>query len=39
MLPLMEDEVTKERLEAILGVAGIATSRDGDDDLVAHALG
>lgn len=39
MLPLMEDEVTKERLEEILGAAGITTSRDDDDDLVAHALG
>ena len=39
MLPLMEDEVTKERLEEILGAAGITTSRDDDDGLVAHALG
>lgn len=39
MLPLMEDEVTKERLEEILAAAGIKTSRDDDDDIVAHALG
>lgn len=39
MLPLAEDEVTTERLEEILTAAGITTSRDDDDDLVAHALG
>lgn len=39
MLPLAEDEVTKERLEEILAAAGIKTSRDADDDVVAHAYG
>lgn len=39
MLPLAEDEVTKERVEEILAAAGIKTTRDEDDDIVAHALG
>ncbi len=39
MLPLAEDEVTKERVEEILAASGIRTTRDEDDDVVAHALG
>jgi hypothetical protein len=39
MPPLAESEVTKARLEELLRAAGIRTSRDADDDLVAHALG
>ncbi len=39
MMPMTEDEVTKERLEEILAADGITTSRDEDDDLVARALG